>query len=104
MKLKFINKLLIVLSLTITQAYAQASLKRELNQPQSVKEVCIEIEGSIVSLYKASQNAAAKGVATDNPQEWKRLSSVMGTADEIMAKREASWERLGCALILYGKK
>ena len=104
--MKKFSSLLFSLCLVTVVAKAHAQLKSDgkWHYPDNVKNLCINYEQSLVSVYKTlierNTEFANENLKTDKSQYPALLESIK----KSIADYEQSWERLGCTFILYGAK
>ncbi len=103
MKFFRMSGLFFLLTLT-AQSHAQTTAKSEWKFPTDAKFYCRNTEDQIVDLYR---NMVQSNRAGSDP-EWsgdKRAAFEAGEAyKKALKEQEETWQRMDCALILYGKK
>jgi hypothetical protein len=94
------------LCLATAGASAQAQMKSDgkWHYPDNVKNLCVNYEQSIVSMYRTlierNTEFSNENLKTDKSQYPALIEAIKKSISEY----ELSWERLGCTYIIYGAK
>lgn len=97
------KKLILSVLFFASHAHSQVDAKGEWQFPTSIRTLCIETEQTIVGDFKnmVVQNRLME--ASKESEKRAYYEQMQGWKD-LKIQHEQSWERLGCASILYPKK
>ena len=93
-----------VLAFVSTFTQAQTGFDGKYQHPTSVKALCVEVEQTLVRWQKIVVELNGKSMLVADQQEKQSLFGQVNKWEENIKEKEHSWQRLGCASILYPKK
>lgn len=83
-------------------SFAETKADGKWHYPTSIKSMCIDTEQAIVAMYKAMVEVNSEMVANKGEDNKERMR-ISDHYKQSIVEYEGSWQRMGCASILYGK-
>jgi hypothetical protein len=92
-----------MLFLANTNAYAQM-IGGKWYFPDSVKTLCLNYEQNLVALYKGMIERNRDFIDPNSKNDKSNYAILNESTTKAIQEYEISWDRLGCAHIIYGAK
>ena len=85
-----------------SNAVAEVKADGKWHFPTSVKSMCLDTEQAIVAMYKGMVETNQEMI-NKKEEDNRERSQLSGHYKKSIVSYEESWQRMGCASILYGK-
>ena len=94
----------IIFGLLANNANAQVKSDGKWYFPDSVKALCMDNEQGMVATYKSLIENNRKWADENDKSDKRQLMEITEVQKKAIVSYEESWDRLGCASILYGSE
>ena len=95
---------LIAMTAVISNSSAQVRADGKWYFPDSVKNLCVNYEQNMVALYKGMIERNRDFVDPNSKSDKSNYTLLNESTTKALQEYEMSWDRLGCASIIYGAK
>lgn len=85
-------------------ANAQMKADGKWHYPDSVRSYCLNTEQNLVAMYKSMIELNRDWADTNSKSDKSNYAPMLEATKKAIADYEISWDRLGCAGIIYGAR
>jgi hypothetical protein len=93
-----------LLAISVPHTSAQMRPDGKWHFPENIKNLCLNHEQNLVALFKGMIERNRDFLDPNSKNEKSNYSQLNEATQRAIVEHEISWQRLGCAMILYGAR